>query len=247
MTADQFHAPWIRLLGYERGCICHISKGANYVATYSKMTEWKYITVIFKRLQTFFDFTKCVWPALSGDICPELAALVSTSWVLVRSSPGLLHMSWISRPGCSRHGCWWDRAQAYYICPELAGLGVHVTGVGEIEPRLITYVLNWSVWVFTSWVLVRSSPGLLHMSWISRPGCSRYECWWDRAHPAGRKRWPNVDPMLVHRLRRWTNIRSALGQCVVPAGWAYDIPANSIRWINVDLMLVRRLQHWSAT
>ena len=36
--------------------------------------------------------------------------------------------------------------------------------------------------------------------------------------PAGTMRWPNVDPMLVHRLRRWPNIGSTLCQRIVPAG-----------------------------
>ena len=36
--------------------------------------------------------------------------------------------------------------------------------------------------------------------------------------PADTTCWPNVDPMLVHRLRRWPYIKSTLGQRIVPTG-----------------------------
>ena len=38
-------------------------------------------------------------------------------------------------------------------------------------------------------------------------------------YPANTRRWPNAGLMLSHRLRRWANIRSALGQCLVFAGY----------------------------
>ena len=36
--------------------------------------------------------------------------------------------------------------------------------------------------------------------------------------PADTRHWPNAGQMLTHRLRRWANIRPALGQRLVPAG-----------------------------
>ena len=41
--------------------------------------------------------------------------------------------------------------------------------------------------------------------------------------PVGMQRLPNVGLMLVHRLRRWANIRPPLGECVVFAvNWRHD-------------------------
>ena len=40
------------------------------------------------------------------------------------------------------------------------------------------------------------------------------------AFPANTRRSPNADSMLVHRLRRWPNIESALGERLVFAGLA---------------------------
>ena len=38
--------------------------------------------------------------------------------------------------------------------------------------------------------------------------------------PANMKCWPNAELMLGQRWRRWSNIRPALGQCLVLADWA---------------------------
>ena len=37
-------------------------------------------------------------------------------------------------------------------------------------------------------------------------------------YPANTRRWPNIELMLVHRLRRWTNISPTFDQRLVFAG-----------------------------
>ena len=49
--------------------------------------------------------------------------------------------------------------------------------------------------------------------------------------------------MLGQRRRRWTIIRTALGQCIVFASRA-TFPANSQCWVNAGLLLGHRLGRW---
>ena len=46
-------------------------------------------------------------------------------------------------------------------------------------------------------------------------------------YPANTRNSPNVVLMLAHRLRRWPNIKTALGESLVFAG-------HWIRWININ-------------
>ena len=45
------------------------------------------------------------------------------------------------------------------------------------------------------------------------------------------RRWPNIGLLSAHRLRRWPNSKSALGQRLMSAGWGQSL------WSNVHLCL----------
>ena len=47
--------------------------------------------------------------------------------------------------------------------------------------------------------------------------------------PANTVRWPNADSMLVHRLRRWSNIKPTLDERLICPGW----PLNNFWWVTL--------------
>ena len=74
--------------------------------------------------------------------------------------------------------------------------------------------------------------------------------------PAKTRRWPRVVLMLAHRLRRWANFKTTLGQCLMfdgPLPHAHaasnqaitHIPANMARSLNVGLLLGQRRRRWT--
>ena len=48
--------------------------------------------------------------------------------------------------------------------------------------------------------------------------------------------------MLIHRLRRWPNIKTPLSQHIVTTA----VPENTIPWPNVELMLGQRRRRWPS-
>ena len=87
------------------------------------------------------------------------------------------------------------------------------------------------------WPNTNPSPGLLYTL---------------RKHVASR----DVVSMLIHSLRRWPDIETALGDCAVFSDCcivmrvtlsipAPETPDNTIHWTNTDVMLGHRLRRWA--
>ena len=64
-----------------------------------------------------------------------------------------------------------------------------------------------------------------------------------RLHPGNTRRWTNADLMLAHRLRRWPNIKSALVQRLVFAGYFWKLLEYHI--YLVELIVKRATFLWT--
>ena len=63
--------------------------------------------------------------------------------------------------------------------------------------------------------------------------------------PANTKYWPNAGLMLVHRLRRWPNIKPPLGECPVFGGVLPATPVDTEHLYNIYTTSAIRLRRWS--
>ena len=66
-----------------------------------------------------------------------------------------------------------------------------------------------------------------------------------RLYPANTRRWTNADLMLAHRLRRWPNIKSALVQRLMFAGYHWKLLEYRIKkQIYLVGLFVKRATFW---
>ena len=89
------------------------------------------------------------------------------------------------------------------------------------------------------WTYQRAKIKMMILAWLCRfkvQICYRLTNYCERKPPPTRtgqlvytRRWPNADLMLAHRLRRWSNIRSALGERRL-LGDHFSLHASSGTW-----------------